>query len=84
MGPTDNYMNAVKKAFPEKSRSIEQLFTKNGNFRSLCEEYSSCLQHLLKYSKEVHEKTDDLSEYQELFKELSKELEEFIDRFDDK
>jgi DNA repair ATPase RecN len=75
-------MNAVKKAFPSNSKSIEQLFTQNGEFRSLCEEYSFCLQHLLKYSKELTEKRDDLEQYEYLFKELSKELRDYIERFE--
>lgn len=76
---SDHFMNVVKKDFPMHSQSIEKLYSQDGMFRSLCEEYTSCLQHLAKYKKEASEKNNDLAEFEALLADLSKELTSFIE-----
>jgi hypothetical protein len=76
---TDHFMNVVKNDFPMYAQSIEKLYVQDGMFRSLCEEYTSCLQYLAKYKKEASEKNKDLAEFESLLSDLSRELTKFIE-----
>lgn len=79
---TDHFMNVVKNDFPMHAQSIEKLYMENSVFRTLCEEYTSCLQYLVKYKKEASEKSHDLAEFEVLLSDLGKELRGFIERQD--
>jgi len=74
----NEYLNAVKEKFPEEAARIEQLYGADEDFRTLCEDYFSCLKHLQKFKKEFSEKQYSFEEYQHIQSELEKELYNFI------
>ena len=74
----NEYLKAVKEKFPEEGKRIEELYASDEDFRTLCEDYFSCIQYLQKFKKEFREKQYSFDEYQNIQAELEKELYNFI------
>jgi DNA repair ATPase RecN len=79
MGLLREHLNLIKQKFPEDQGRIENLYKTNEDFRALCEDYLSCIQHLKKFKKEFNQKQYTLEEYENMQKELEKELVDFLD-----
>lgn len=74
----NEHLKAVKEKFPEEGARIEALYASDEDFRTLCEDYFSCIQHLQKFKKEFSEKQYSFDEYQSIRADLEKELYNFI------
>jgi hypothetical protein len=68
----------IKKKFPEQGERIENLFSANEDFRTLCSDYVLCLEYLQKFKKESEEKRLSVKEYKDVRTELENELSQFI------
>ena len=55
-----------------------QLYEEDADFRSLCLDYFSSLQDLLKYKKLSEVEEQSVKEYQSVLTELEKELYDFL------
>ena len=74
----NEHLKAVKEKFPDEAARIEDLYASDEDFRTLCEDYFSCIQQLQKFKKEFSEKQYSFDEYKNIQTELEKELYNFI------
>lgn len=75
MASKNRVLNIVLKKFPESHQLISDLFNQSDFFRSICEDYASCVQVIktLESSNRMSNK-GYLEEYEELLQDLEKEL----------
>ena len=78
MESLDAHLRVVKMKFPGQNARIEELYESDEDFRSLCQDYLLCLQHLQKFMEKLNERNDVVSEYRTMRVELEKELYEII------
>ena len=71
-------LNTVKRKFPKQSSRIESLYAVDKDFRTLCADYLSCVQHLQKLESDTNANLFLIEEYKEIKKELEKDLQAFI------
>jgi hypothetical protein len=78
MKSTRNYLEAIKQKFPRQDIRIEQLYGEDKDFRELCADYLSCVEHLNKYKELKSEKEQAVQDYETALSDLEKELYNFI------
>ena len=71
-------LNTVKTKFPKQSGRIESLYVANKDFRTLCSDYFSCIQHLQKLESDNSASQSSIEEYKEIKRELEKDLYGYI------
>ena len=78
MKSVDDLLKVVKQKFPRQDNRIDQLYDKDSDFRSLCEDYLACLQSIEKYKKVSAEKQQSIKDFEGALNDLEKELYDFI------
>lgn len=78
MEPLKIQLSLIKEMFPHQKEYIEELYAHNNDFRSLCDDYVSCILYLQKFQKEFSEKVEAIDEFENAKKLLQKELSEFL------
>jgi len=71
-------LNTVKRKFPKQSSRIESLYESDKDFRTLCSDYFSCIQHLQKLESDNNLIQSSIDEYKEIKSEFEKDLHAFI------
>jgi hypothetical protein len=80
MEPLNIQLSIIKEMFPEQKEHVGELYSKDEEFRSLCDDYSTCIRFLHKFKKEFSEKIDSIQEYENVRKILEGELQEFLSK----
>ena len=78
MNSVNDLLDVIKKKFPRQGHRIDQLYDKDSDFRSLCEDYLACLQSIEKYKKVSAEKQQSIKDFEGALNDLEKELYDFI------
>ena len=71
-------LHFIQEKFPRQGHRINQLYEENGDFRSLCKDYFTCLQTLRKFKKSLVEEGKSIEEYEGIQTELEKEIYDFL------
>jgi hypothetical protein len=71
-------LSTVKTKFPDESDRIDTLYVVDKDFRTLCSDYLSCIQHLQKLESDYSANQPSIEEYKEIKSDLEKELQVFI------
>jgi len=71
-------LDLIRQKFPRQDSRIGRLYEEDADFRSLCLDYFSSLQNLLKYKKLSEAEVQSIEEYQNVLTELEKELYDFL------
>ena len=71
-------LEIIIKKFPRQDSKINRLYEEDADFRSLCIDYFSSLQNLLKYKKLTQVEKQSVQEYKDVLEELEKELYDFL------
>jgi len=80
MEPLNIQLSIIKEMFPDQKEYIGELYAKDEEFRSLCDDYSTCIRFLHKFKKEFSEKVDSIDEFENARKMLEKELSEYVNK----
>lgn len=67
-------LGLVKNCFPMHHLTIDRLYRKDQDFKSLCADLFLCSKMIQDFEMEIAEKKHALAEYREIVKELEKEL----------
>ena len=78
MEPLNIQLSIIKEMFPDQKEWVGELYSKDEEFRSLCDDYSTCIRFLYKFKKESSEKIDSIQEYENVRMILERELQEFL------
>ena len=68
----------VSQAYPQYSNKIQELYTSDADFRSLCADYFLCKSNLAEFKKKLAERRDSIHDYEEVTVELEKELFQYL------
>jgi len=68
----------VSQIFPQYTDKIQELYTSDADFRSLCAVYFLCKSNLAEFKKKLAERKDSIHDYEEVTSELEKELFHFL------
>jgi|KBSMisStandDraft_5_1062788.scaffolds.fasta_scaffold1007608_1 hypothetical protein len=68
----------VSQIFPQYTDKIQELYTSDADFRSLCADYFLCKSNLAEFKKKLAERKDSIHDYEEVTSELEKELFHFL------
>ena len=74
-----DFADKIKEKFPDEAARIEDLYASDEDFRTLCEDYFSCIQQLQKFKKEFSEKQYSFDEYKNIHPEIREAVS--IDKF---
>jgi len=74
MNTLQTELSLVKTKFPRHQCTIEDLYRKDNDFKSLCADLFLCSKMIHDFETEITEKRLALVEYGEIVKELEKEL----------
>ena len=74
----NSMMHMIEQKFPRQSQRIYQLYEENADFRSLCNDYFTCMQILRKFKRSLVEEGKSVEEYEKVQTELEKELYDFL------
>jgi len=80
MEPLNIQLSIIKEMFPDQKEYVGELYAKHEEFRSLCDDYSTCIRFLTKFKKEFSEKVDSIQEYENVRMILENELQEFLQK----
>jgi len=78
MNSVNDFLDIIKKKFPNQGDRVEQLYNRDSDFHSLCEDYLACLQSIEKYKKVSAEKQQSIKDFEGALSDLEKELYDFI------
>lgn len=73
-------LHHILEGFPECRREIIELFNSNENFRSLCEDYLSCLGTLTKFQDNILRNKKMETEYKLLSLDLKQEVLHYLQK----
>jgi len=82
MEPLNIQLSIIKEMFPDQKEQVRELYSKDEEFRSLCDDYSTCIRFLHKFKKETSEKIDSIQEYENVRMILERELQEFLSKIE--
>jgi len=68
----------VSQIFPQYTDKIQELYTSDADFRSLCADYFLCKSNLAEFKKKLAERKESIHDYEEVTSELEKELFHFL------
>lgn len=71
-------LDLIMKKFPRQEKRIEQLFYENEDFKTLCQDYSACIESLKRFRKSLNESEGSMVEYERAIEDLEIELYSFI------
>lgn len=71
-------LDLIRKKFPRQDIRINHLFEKDPDFQTLCMDYFTCLQNLMKHRKLREVEKESLEDYKSALDELEKELYDFL------
>lgn len=80
MEPLNFQLSLIKEMFPDQKEYIGKLYLQNEHFRSVCEDYFTCVKYLKKFKKEFSEKVESIDEFENARKMLENELSEYINK----
>jgi hypothetical protein len=74
MANRDRILEIIKQKYPRHDMRIEQLYQQDQEFKSLCEDYVSCLNVVQKINLLSEEQRKTSQDYETVIKDLEKEL----------
>ena len=80
MEPLNIQLSLIKEMFPKQQEFIGELYLQNEHFRSVCEDYFTCIKFLKKFKKEFSEKVESIDEFENARKLLEQELSDYINK----
>ena len=66
--------------FPSQKENVETLYRQNAAFRSICDDYFSCIGFLQKFKREFADQLETIGEYENVRDALEKELKDFMEK----
>ena len=78
MGPDYFRIKAIKDKFPMHEDHIQSLYLNNAEFRSIVDDYYSCIKYLEKTKRLHSENLESIEEYEKMVRELELELRHHI------
>jgi hypothetical protein len=85
MGVINSAIFAILERFPDSKDAIKHLFSANGDFRILCEDFRQCSQALAYWNQSTNaDATARRQEYEVLQRELEDEINQILDEAESK
>ena len=78
MNAANELLEMINHKFPRHADRIKRLYAESPDFRSLCNDYSKCMQSLQKAVEKSQENSMAVKEYNQVLGDLEKELYDFI------
>jgi len=78
MAVRDTILQIIKQRYPSHKMRIEQLYEQDEEFKSLCDDYISCLNFVKKIRERSEESKKTIEDYESIIRDLEKEIFELI------
>jgi hypothetical protein len=73
-------LGLIKERFSTSIKTVEELYTRDAEFKSLCADYFLCDQTIRKMEHEMEEMESILREYKDALNDLEKEISSWVPR----
>ena len=68
----------ISQIYPQYTDKIQELYTSDADFRSLCADYFLCKSNLAEFKKKLADRRDSIQDYEKVTAELEKELFQYL------
>jgi hypothetical protein len=74
------HLAVLQNMFPSRKEQVEKLYRQNADFRSICDDYFSCIGFIQKFKKEFADQLETINEYETVRDSLEKEMQDFMEK----